>query len=95
MPPRLAISRKSFALKTSTPSQPSIRISALFVRRFVFTPAFSRSLTEYASTRPNPFLVGISGVLKPEPSAAAPRDPQPYPLDWDGLLRVPDGRGIC
>jgi hypothetical protein len=51
-------------------------------------------LTEYASTRPNPFLVGISGGLKNEPSAAAPRDPQPYLMDWDGLLRVPNARGI-
>jgi hypothetical protein len=102
MPPRLAISRKSFALPTCTPSQPSTRISALFVRRFVSTPAFSRPpmshscwaapaaggmrvLTEYAGTRPSPFLVGISGVLESQPSAAAPRDPQPYPLDWDGV----------
>jgi ankyrin repeat protein len=52
-------------------------------------------MTENASTRPNPFLVGIAGVLKTEPSAAAPRKPQPYPLDWDGLLRVPDARGTA
>jgi hypothetical protein len=111
MPPRLAISQKSFAVWTSTPSQPSIRISALFVLRFVITAAFSRPpllhsclaapaaggmrvLTEYAGTRPNPFLVGISGVLKSEPSAAAPRDAQPHLMDWDGLLRVPDAMGI-
>ena len=54
----------------------------------------------YASTdrvcrhSPQPLLVGISGVSKHEPSAAAPRDPQPYLMDWDGLLRVPDARGI-
>ena len=41
----------------------------------------------YASTdrvcqnSPQPLLVGISGVLKNEPSAAAPRDPQPYLMD--------------
>jgi hypothetical protein len=54
----------------------------------------------YASTdrvcrhSPQPLLVGISGVLKNEPSAAAPRDPQPYHMDWDGLLRVPNAMGM-
>ena len=81
MPPRLAICQKSSAPKTRTPSQPSCRISDLFVRGLFFAPAFCRSpllhscwaapaaggmpvLTEYARTRPDPFLVGISGVLK-------------------------------
>ena len=40
-------------------------------------------LTEYARTRPDPFLVGISGVLK-KTNAAAPRDPSHTPMGWDG-----------
>ena len=100
MPPRLAICQKSSAPKTRTPSQPSCRISDLFVRRLFFAPAFCRSpllhsclaapaaggmpvLTEYARTRPDPFLVGISGVLK-KTKAAAPRDPSHTPMEWDG-----------
>ena len=39
-------------------------------------------LTEYAKTRPDPFLVGISGVLK-KTNAAAPRDPSHTPMGWD------------
>jgi ankyrin repeat protein len=42
---------------------------------------------------PTPFLVGSLRSFKNEPSAAAPRDPQPYLMDWDGLLRVPNARG--
>ena len=40
-------------------------------------------LTEYARTRPDPFLVGISGVLK-KTNAAAPRDPSHTAMEWDG-----------
>ena len=40
-------------------------------------------LTEYARTRPDPFLVGISGVLNTT-NAAAPRDPSHTPMEWDG-----------
>ena len=40
-------------------------------------------LTEYAKTRPDPFLVGISGVLK-KANAAAPRDPSHAAMEWDG-----------
>ena len=36
----------------------------------------------------------LRSFKKNEPSAAARRDPQPYLMDWDGLLRVPDARGI-
>ena len=43
MPPRLAICRNSFELQTGTPSQPSCRISDLFVRGLFFAPAFCRS----------------------------------------------------
>jgi hypothetical protein len=112
MPPRLAISRKSFALQPRTSSHPSIRISALFVRRFVLTAAFSRSplshpclaapaaggmrvLTEYASTRPNPFLVGISGVLKkPNPLRLPPGTPSHTTWTGMGCCAYPM-RGVC
>ena len=40
-------------------------------------------LTEYARTRPDPFLVGISGVLK-KTNAAAPRDPSHTAMEWGG-----------
>jgi hypothetical protein len=61
----------------------------------LFTPAVVALLPggtgggRYASTdrvcqhSPQPLLVGISGVLKNEPSAAAPRDPQP--TRWTGV----------
>ena len=39
MPPLLATSRKASALQTGPPSLRSCRISALFVRWFVFAPA--------------------------------------------------------
>jgi hypothetical protein len=42
VPPMLAISRNA-SVFARTPSQPSCRISPLFVRLFVFTAAFSRS----------------------------------------------------
>ena len=48
-------------------------------------------LTEYARTRPDPFLVGISGVLK-KTNAAPPRDPSHTAMEWGGWLRVPNAR---
>jgi hypothetical protein len=93
---RRASSRNASTSETSTPSHPSCRVSPLFscpvIRSHGRAPFHARPrctlacvaepsaggmrvLTEYASTRPNPFVVGIG-----------PRGPQPYPLDWGGLL---------
>jgi hypothetical protein len=51
--------------------------------------AVCRILTEYATTRPNPFLVGVSGVVKNEPQCGCPPGPQPYPMDWVGWCEYP------
>ena len=48
-------------------------------------------LTEYASTRPTPFLVGISGVLKKRTLSGCPPGPPAIPA---GLGWVPNARGI-
>ena len=92
--PEILRSKDSYALPTLVPNFGFVRAAVVLRARLLPLAVVALLLggtaaggmpvlTEYARTRPDPFLVGISGVLK-KTNAAAPRDPSHTPMEWDG-----------
>ncbi len=103
--PEILRGANSYALPTLDPNfgfvRSAVRLHARLFMLAVVAPLLGGTGGgRYASTdrvcqhSPDPFLVGSLRSFKNRTLCGCPPGPQPYLMEWDGLLRVPNARGI-